>query len=308
MTHRSRVLNKYDLENKGYSVEELAEVSEVPSAILYDVYDRGIGAYKTNPTSVRMKGTFKKNVKAPMSKKLSKEQWAMARVYSFLDENPKHDTDLQAKIKNYKHGFRVYTASGVPVSRKCVSLERAIQQKQALIPANKELREYSLSNDDIHRMIPTLKIVSYPELLKYKTIDQALDEKGRLMILYLTSDKYTGHWICLLKKGNKIEFFDSYGNLKPDEESEWISDSKLEEFDQDTHYLTKLLRDSPYKIVYNKFPFQSENRDVATCGRHAATRLYFKHLSLPEYTQMVLDSGMAPDDFVTNFTYKLIHH
>jgi hypothetical protein len=42
-----------------------------------------------------MKGTFEKGVKAPMSQKLSKEQWAMARVYSFLDKNPKHDTDLR---------------------------------------------------------------------------------------------------------------------------------------------------------------------------------------------------------------------
>jgi hypothetical protein len=211
-------------------------------------------------------------------------------------------------IKTYKNGFRVYTASGIPVSRKCVSLERAIQQKHALIPENKDLRGYSLSNFDITKMIPTLKIVSYPDLLKYKTIDQALDEKGRLMILYLTQDEYTGHWICLLKKGNKIEFFDPYGNLKPDEESEWVPKKKLAEFDQDTHYLTKLLKESGYKVVYNKFPFQSENRDVTTCGRHCATRLYFKHLTLPEYTQMVLDSGLAPDDFVTNFTYKLINH
>jgi hypothetical protein len=45
--------------------------------------------------SVRMKGTFEKGVSAPMSLKLSKEQWAMARVYSFLDNNPKHDTDLR---------------------------------------------------------------------------------------------------------------------------------------------------------------------------------------------------------------------
>jgi hypothetical protein len=30
-----------------------------------------------------------------MSQKLSKEQWAMARVYSFIDGNPKHDTDLR---------------------------------------------------------------------------------------------------------------------------------------------------------------------------------------------------------------------
>jgi hypothetical protein len=42
-----------------------------------------------------MKGSFKKGVNAPMSKKLSKEQWAMARVYSFINGNPKHDTDLR---------------------------------------------------------------------------------------------------------------------------------------------------------------------------------------------------------------------
>jgi len=79
----------------GYSVEALSIVSGVPLDILQEVYNRGIGAYKTNPESVRMKGTFKKGVKAPMSQKLSKEQWAMARVYSFLDGNPKHDQDLR---------------------------------------------------------------------------------------------------------------------------------------------------------------------------------------------------------------------
>ena len=77
-----------------YSVQELAGVSGVPLQILQEVYNRGIGAYNTNPESVRMKVTFKKGP-APMSKKLSKEQWAMARVYSFLDGNPKHDQDLK---------------------------------------------------------------------------------------------------------------------------------------------------------------------------------------------------------------------
>ena len=92
-THRENVLERLDLE-KG-SVEELSKASGIPQDVLQEVYNRGIGAYKTNPTSVRMKGTFKKGVKAPMSKKLSKEQWAMARVYSFLDGNPKHDQDLR---------------------------------------------------------------------------------------------------------------------------------------------------------------------------------------------------------------------
>jgi hypothetical protein len=59
------------------------------------VYNRGIGAYKTQPASVRMKGTFKKNVDAPMSQKLSKENWAYARVYSYLNGSKLHDMDLR---------------------------------------------------------------------------------------------------------------------------------------------------------------------------------------------------------------------
>jgi hypothetical protein len=94
-THRQNFLEKNDLEDKGYSIKELAKVTGVSSKILRQVYDRGIGAYKSNPQSVRMKGSFKKGVNAPMSMKLSKEQWAMARVYSFLDNNPKHDNDLR---------------------------------------------------------------------------------------------------------------------------------------------------------------------------------------------------------------------
>jgi hypothetical protein len=94
-TRRENFLKKYDLEDRSYSLTELGRITNTPTRVLQDVYNRGIGAYKTNPQSVRMKGTFKKNVNAPMSQKLSKEQWAMARVYSYLDGNPKHDNDLR---------------------------------------------------------------------------------------------------------------------------------------------------------------------------------------------------------------------
>lgn len=97
LTRKKKVLKKYGLEDKGYSLTELAKITGVSRKTLQDVYNRGIGAYKTNPLSVRMKGSFKKNVDAPMSQKLSKEQWAMARVWSFLDGNPKHDADLRGK-------------------------------------------------------------------------------------------------------------------------------------------------------------------------------------------------------------------
>ena len=95
MTRRENYLEKKGLPDRSYSLKELSKVSGFPISTLQVVYNRGIGAYKTNPESVRLKGSFEKNVDAPMSMKLSKEQWAMARVYSFLDGNPKHDNDLR---------------------------------------------------------------------------------------------------------------------------------------------------------------------------------------------------------------------
>jgi hypothetical protein len=95
MTHKQNFLRKHNLPDTGYSLNDLSKISGTRQSTLQEVYNRGIGAYKTNPQSVRMKGTFKKGVNAPMSQKLSKEQWAMARVYSYLDGSKKHDTDLR---------------------------------------------------------------------------------------------------------------------------------------------------------------------------------------------------------------------
>jgi hypothetical protein len=218
---------------------------------------------------------------------------------------------MAVEIKPYKNGFRAYL-NNTPISRKPVHLTRASQQKHALLSGGKarEIRGYPLGEDDVHNIIPTLRIISYPTLLDYDNIHDILDEKGRLLILYLTKAMNHGHWVCLLKQKRNgqeyIEYFDPYGNYKPDEESKWISQDKLREFSEDTHYLTELLRNSGMKVTYNKYPFQSTEKDINTCGRHCVTRLYCKHLSLPQYTKMVQESGVTPDDFVSSFTYAMM--
>lgn len=158
------------------------------------------------------------------------------------------------------------------------------------------------------KVIPTLKVISYPELLKATSIDDVLDEKGRLMLLYLTENENTGHWVCLLKRRNQpvLEYFDPYGGYGPDGESKWLTPDELEEFGQDTKHLSKLIRNSPYKLVVNKTTFQKDRTDNNTCGRHCLTRLYMKHLTLPQYTKLVKASGVSPDDFVSGFTFNLI--
>jgi len=196
------------------------------------------------------------------------------------------------------------------VSRKPVELERAIQQWMAIEKGGsaEEVKGYSLSESDMRKVIPTLKIISYKDLLKANSIDDVLDEKGRLMLLYLTENETTGHWVCLLKLRDSdiLEYFDPYGNYKPDGEKKWLSKAKLREFGQDTDHLTKLLKASPYTIKSNATPFQKDVRDNNTCGRHCLCRLYFKHLSLPEYTDMIKQTGISADDFVSGFTYNLI--
>lgn len=171
---------------------------------------------------------------------------------------------------------------------------------------------YPLSDSDMKKMIPTLKVVTYTELLNANSLDDILDEKGRLMLLYLTESAMQGHWVCLLKLRDKpvVEYFDPYGGFKADGEKKWISKEKQREFGQDTNHLTKLLKSSPYTIKSSKVKFQKDKADVNTCGRHCLTRLYFKHLDLKQYAKMVEDAcregHMNPDEFVCGFTYNLI--
>ena len=75
---------------EGLSLKDISKLSGMPVKALQEVYDRGIGAYKTNPSSVR-----------PQVK--SKEQWAFARVYSFVMKRKGtyggQDKDIREKYK-----------------------------------------------------------------------------------------------------------------------------------------------------------------------------------------------------------------
>ena len=114
-THRQNVLKKYKLEDRSYSLNELSKITGIPMSILQQVYNRGIGAYRSNPQSVRLKGSFKKGVDAPLSMKLSKEQWAYARVYSFIDGGHTQDDDLRKNSRyNIMKPLGIKTPPRVP--------------------------------------------------------------------------------------------------------------------------------------------------------------------------------------------------
>jgi len=84
--------------NQSNSLADIAKLSGISKSILQQVYNRGVGAHKTNPQSVRnIKG-----VKGGGGQKMSKEQWGIARVYSFVMGGTTRrttDKDLWAKHK-----------------------------------------------------------------------------------------------------------------------------------------------------------------------------------------------------------------
>ena len=82
--------------NQPNSKEDISKLTKIPIRFLDDVYDNGIGAWKTNPESVRkVKGI-----------KMSPQQWAMARVYAFVVKrklgNLNFDLDISSNIRKYK--------------------------------------------------------------------------------------------------------------------------------------------------------------------------------------------------------------
>ena len=100
MTNKTEYNSRHKFaKDRSHSKADIAKINKIPLKTIKEVYNRGVGAHGTNPASVRVKGTFKKDAKKPLGQKLSKEQWGMARVYSFANKlegrRPlNHDKDL----------------------------------------------------------------------------------------------------------------------------------------------------------------------------------------------------------------------
>ncbi len=93
LTNKQKFNMKYKQpKNQANGKDDIVRLTKIPKKILDDVYDRGIGAFKTNREAVR-----------PSVK--SKEQWAMARVYAFVMKGKTWktaDKDLADKVRKLK--------------------------------------------------------------------------------------------------------------------------------------------------------------------------------------------------------------
>ena len=78
-----------------------------------------------------------------------------------------------------------------------------------------------LSNVDIiNKLNGKTNIFMYPDLARVRKVEDILVNDS-VVILYETKPN-VGHWVCILKRGDTIEFFDSYG-IFPDKEKKYIN-------------------------------------------------------------------------------------
>jgi len=104
-THRDEFYEYYGInKDMSLSINDISRISGISKKILQQVYNRGVGAWKTNISSVRLKKDFSKNpdtTKYPRSTRLTKEQWGFARIYSFVTGGTTFhtaDSDLAKQI------------------------------------------------------------------------------------------------------------------------------------------------------------------------------------------------------------------
>jgi hypothetical protein len=104
-TNRQIVLEVLGLpQDSQLSVPMLAKLTDLPLEALQKVYQRGLGAAKSNWRSIRLKSDFSKDPSAPRSARLSSPQWAMARVYSFIAKGKTFYTADADIARDYKLG------------------------------------------------------------------------------------------------------------------------------------------------------------------------------------------------------------
>lgn len=171
--------------------------------------------------------------------------------------------------------------------------------------------DYSLSSTDVLKIVERkANLIIYSDLRYYSSIYDVMKPHGACIILFINDiDGSYGHWTCVLDRGDRVEFFDSY-SMKPDEEfGEIDPEIRRKHNYRGLPYLSKMLYDCGKKIEYNHGKLQSEDSNVSTCGRWVALRILFKDLPLQKFIDMMKSCekyGISSDELAVKLTNPLL--
>jgi hypothetical protein len=126
-----------------------------------------------------------------------------------------------------------------------------------------------------HTGIKAGDIIKYSDLKNYKKIEDLLP-KDKDAVVILIEDKYnSGHWVCLLRYGKTIEYFNSYG-AKWDTDWKFVNKMMRVILGEGTNELTRLMDNAAkdgWNVEWNTKRFQKLSNRIQTCGRWCVFRI-----------------------------------
>jgi hypothetical protein len=134
-----------------------------------------------------------------------------------------------------------------------------------------------MSNEDLEKYlaIKPNDVMKYSELSKYKTIEDLLPKDKDFQIILIEDTYNSGHWVCVMRYGKTIEYFNSYKD-KPDADWKFIPRMMRLILGQGSNEMTRLLNDAKsrgWNIAVNDHKFQKLSPKIQTCGRHCVMRI-----------------------------------
>lgn len=148
-------------------------------------------------------------------------------------------------------------------------------------------------------------LVSYKDLPRHSTIDAVLGPQACCFLYWQTHSDF-GHWTCLMKQGDTVEYFDPLGTKGGvDSLLEAMTPEWRQKSGQSGPFLSHLLHESGHKVVVNRFPFQKNAKDINSCGRWSGMRLaaHFKKINLPTFTSLLSKKiSLNPDEIIALVT------
>ena len=139
-----------------------------------------------------------------------------------------------------------------------------------MVIVNTEKIEYALTNTDLNKFLPDVKIYTYEELADTQNLKELLPDRRCAIIILAEQMPNIGHWVCIVKVERSYIFFDSYGQ-RPDKTINWTDKQLRKCLNQDYPHISFLLNtclNDGFKVVYSGFAYQNKNNfKIATCGR-----------------------------------------
>jgi len=107
VTNKEKYNAKYNYpKGTSHSKRDISKETGIPIRILDKVYDRGLGARRNNPESVRRATDGAKVGGKSLKGKMSGNAWGFGRIYSFVMKQPgtygKADADLASEVRKLK--------------------------------------------------------------------------------------------------------------------------------------------------------------------------------------------------------------